>query len=245
MLSKGNSQPLASHRAGREAQNISEISLGLESSNLSQSASKISKKDAKKNDQPNNEWLLVPNGVNFQPRVEDEIMAAEVTESSMLAELTQPHEYFELFLNEETLDRIVIYTNAQAKSLVRNPETSHMKAWTDVTRREIKAFLAVLIHMGLTSCFNIREYWSKDDTFRIPGIARVMTRDRFDDIKRFIYFNDNTEAAQSEDCLRKLRMIYDSISQACQNHWLSKPKLTIDESMIAFSGDHSGIFFFF
>ena len=97
-----------------------------------------------------------------------------------------------------------------------------------------------MIHMGITPAPNYRLYWTKDKQFRISGIAEVMSRDRFEQIKRFIYFNTFQEANRSEDSLRKLKSIYNAISKSCKDHWKGSTNLSIDEPMIAFSGEHCG-----
>ena len=94
--------------------------------------------------------------------------------------------------------------------------------------------------MGINPAPQLRFYWNKDKRFRIPGIADAMTRDRFELIKRFLYFNDLEEAENPGDSLRKLRTIYESISKACLYNWKGEAQLSVDESMIPFSGDHSG-----
>ena len=92
--------------------------------------------------------------------------------------------------------------------------------------------------MGITSCPDLRFYWSEDKTFRVPGIANVMSRDRFLLIRKFIYYNDNHEAKNSDDPLRKIRVLYNSILKTCFKYWTPHSKLVVDESMIAYNGDH-------
>ena len=129
----------------------------------------------------------------------------------------------------------------EPKNGTTSPKKSHTKQWGDITRSELKAYLSMLIHMGITPAPNHEYYWNKDDKFRMRGIADVMPRDRFLQIKRFLYFNDYSEAKQSEDRLRKLKMIYASISQSCVNYWASTTHLSIDESMIAYTEDNVDI----
>lgn len=94
--------------------------------------------------------------------------------------------------------------------------------------------------MGLTPVANYKFYWTKDSKFRMHGIPEVMPRDCFLSVKRFIYFHDHEETASSKDRLAKLKTVYDAVSKACRQFWVATPKLSIDESMIAFTEVHSG-----
>jgi len=73
-----------------------------------------------------------------------------------------------------------------------------------------------------------------------PTVGRVMTRDRFFLIKKFIYFNDLREGRGGTDSLRKLRRVFESISEASRKLWLPRAKLVIDGSMVSYAGDHAG-----
>ena len=122
----------------------------------------------------------------------------------------------------------------------RKKKTSHQKVWTPITKAELKAYISLTVHMGITPAPHNRLYWSKDLKFRNQGIADVMSRDRFDLIKKFLYFNTLNEGKKSNETLRKLKVIYDGVSKACINNFKGSVHLSVDESMIAFSGDHAG-----
>jgi len=189
---------------------------------------------------------LLPPGGRFNPNIlhtlSDDDLRDERDESRV-HDLRNPLDSFELFITPEVLESIVLYTNQSAAQYLLKHlanQESHMKQWEPVTRIELKAYLAITLHLGINSCPELPIYWSRDESFRIPGITRVMPRDRFFAIQQFIYFNDLKEGKEGTDSLRKLRSVFDSISQSSQDLWLPRAKLVIDESMVAFSGEHAG-----
>ena len=168
-------------------------------------------------------------------------------------DLTSNHHYFErkstyldLFLTEELLELIVDYTNRRAQTHYQSHKKkrrSHTIKWNNLTIVELKAFLSILSHMGLMRAANLDFYWSNDKTFRYPGIADIMSRDRFKSINKFIYYTDPdpyTLSQNTKDPFMKFRTLFDAVNDSCQDHWNRTDKLTIDESMIEFFGRHSG-----
>ena len=56
---------------------------------------------------------------------------------------------------------------------------------------EIRAYMGFMILMGINKLPEIRDYWSVDPTFRYAPIADRITRDRFEEITRYLHFIDN------------------------------------------------------
>lgn len=96
--------------------------------------------------------------------------------------------------------------------------------------------------MGIMKAPNYEFYWAKDPIFRYPGIADAMTKDRFILLQKFVYYVDpQSDPRNTEDPILKFRRLYDAVSEKCSNYWTHNTNtLTIDESMVAFSGRHSG-----
>ena len=61
----------------------------------------------------------------------------------------------------------------------------------NVTANEIKAFLGILMLSGIIEVSSYRQYWKT--SLRIESIASSMNRDKFEEVKKHIYFSDNTE----------------------------------------------------
>ncbi len=61
--------------------------------------------------------------------------------------------------------------------------TKHYKEWKSTTQEELWVFFAMQIMMGIVNLPRTRDYWRKE--FRLPLIADLMTRDRFDFLLRY------------------------------------------------------------
>ena len=63
------------------------------------------------------------------------------------------------------------------------------------TADEIKAFLGVTILMGYHRLPSMRDYYARtaDPDLSVPFVKNVMSRDRFELIRRMLHFNDNAD----------------------------------------------------
>ena len=68
------------------------------------------------------------------------------------------------------------------------------KAWVDVYVPEMKAFISVLIIMGLCRRFSYRSYWSTNWLLDMPCFRSILPCDRFFAILRFLHLSDNSSA---------------------------------------------------
>ena len=91
--------------------------------------------------------------------------------------------------------------------------------------------------MGINKRPSLEDYWSCDPLLRTPGISRVMTIMRFQQILRFFHLNDN-EAADAEDRLAKVRPLFSAVQQSCAENYNLHQPIAIDEQMIPFKGRH-------
>jgi hypothetical protein len=72
-----------------------------------------------------------------------------------------------------------------------------MKNWVPTDRSEMRAFIGVMMAMGLLKKPTIESYWNKGGSFLLysPSFSQVFSRNRFQNILRFLHCNDNTQAA--------------------------------------------------
>lgn len=100
-----------------------------------------------------------------------------------------PHVYFRFFFTDEVLSLIAEQTNLYATQ-------NKQKNWVDVTNEEIRAFLGMLVLMGVHPLPNIDLYWSTDPFFCVREIADVMTVKKIKMIMKNLHLNDNTKMPQ-------------------------------------------------
>lgn len=144
-------------------------------------------------------------------------------------ESLEPAEVFVKFFTEELLESIVEYTN-KAESLGQGLQ------WKEFNKDELKAFLGIIIMMGIVKLPNCRWHWSNSERFgSSPIIRKSLSMSRFNAINKWICLYDKTNF-DGQDKLYKVRKLSDSVLEACQRNFGYEQELSIDESMISFKG---------
>lgn len=152
---------------------------------------------------------------------EPSIISADTTSKS-------PLDYFFKFFSEEIIDYITEQTNLY--SVQSNPVKC-----IDVTNTDMRDFLAVTILMGIIKLPSYRDYWNKD--YRYPLIADVMPLKKYEQIRRFLHFVDNTEV--TDDRYFKLRPLLEKVRTNCLQ-LEEECRYSIDEMMVAYKGTRAG-----
>ena len=70
-------------------------------------------------------------------------------------------------------------------------------------------------------------YWSVEEDFRVPLVANAMSRNRFDEILRFLHFNDNPNLVKT-DKMTKLRPLIDRLNQKFMTAYPKNVHLDLD-----------------
>jgi len=103
---------------------------------------------------------------------------------------------------------------------------------------ELERFLGVVFFMLIISLPNSRLHWSLD--LAITQINQILSRYRFEQIKRFVHFNNNDHMLPPEhqkfDKLFKVRPLSDHLRKKYNDTPMSQ-MLCIDEQMIPFKGN--------
>ena len=127
------------------------------------------------------------------------------------------------------------YTNS---FIDNNPST---RAWTDTTVEELKAFVGLLILMGIVTLPRLELYWSTSSPLiRAPGISSIMPLIRFEQLWRFLHLSNNNNEVQygqiGYDKLFNVRKLLDLLCPLFESEFEMYQSCTIDEAMIPFKG---------
>ena len=152
-----------------------------------------------------------------------------------------PHDplgIFSLFFDDQLVGMIVEETNRYAEQSLRGTN----KQWS-TNADEIRAYMGFMILMGINHLPEIRDYWSTDELLRYSPIADRISRDRFEEITRYLHFvNSETLPARGEEGFSRLQRI-DPMITALKDRFKStySPhcQLSVDEAMIPFKGRSS------
>lgn len=144
--------------------------------------------------------------------------------------LLTPIQYFKIFFDDSLLEYIVGQSNLYAQQT--NPATP-----LHLTREELEQFLGTVLFTSVFPLPKTRMYWRTSS--RVAQIADVFTRRRWEAVKNFIHFNDNSKmpptANNQMDKLFKIRPLIDNL--LCKFRKIPKEQiLCIDEQIVPFKG---------
>uniref|UniRef100_A0A673MY08 PiggyBac transposable element-derived protein 4-like n=1 Tax=Sinocyclocheilus rhinocerous TaxID=307959 RepID=A0A673MY08_9TELE len=135
----------------------------------------------------------------------------------------EPKDFIELFISDELIQNIVDQTNLYADQI---------HAWKPVTVSEMKVFLGLFFLTGIIHKPELDMYWSTDEMLATPYFSKVMSRNRFEIIWRFLHFNDNTaRPANDTDRLYKVRPVLDHLVSKFREMYQPNTNICIDEGM--------------
>ena len=148
-----------------------------------------------------------------------------------------PLELFSAFFDDTLIGLIVTETNKYAKLCLESE--GKQSTWSS-TEVEIRAYLGFHILMGLNHKPEIRDYWSRDEFLHYAPIASRISRDRFEEISRYLHFvSNNTLPKRDEPGYHRLQKIMPVLTYLKQNFLAAynpHQQNAIDEAMIPFKG---------
>ncbi len=164
------------------------------------------------------------------PPVKERIFKGDETLTGF-EEMENPIDFFHLFFDKEMINLIAEQTNLYSTQCNLN------KGSIGVSSQEIKNFIGILLKMCIVQMPRYRMYW--ENCTRYDNVAKVMSRNRFEEIKRFLHFVDNStrplQGSPDTDKLFKIRPLFEKLRKNCLQ---IKPEEhnSIDEQMIPFKG---------
>ena len=83
------------------------------------------------------------------------------------------------FFTDEVWELLVVETNRFAAQFRASQSASRPRPWHDVTEEEMKAFVGMLMVMGICKLPRIENYWSTSHPLFTPQLREVMPLVRF------------------------------------------------------------------
>ena len=179
------------------------------------------------NPQPTPRWKEVNGASTYRTR--PQWLGTDYQADSIQA----PIDYFRYFFDAFFMQYIVLQSNLYAAQI--DPSKLH-----DLSVCELEKFLAVVLYMSVVPLSSTRRFWSVK--LRIIQVSDILSRRRFEEIKRFLHFNDNSKMLPPDhenfDKLFKVRPLLDHL-RAKYNSITIPGTLCVDEQMIPFKGKSS------
>nr|XP_054750234.1 piggyBac transposable element-derived protein 4-like [Lytechinus pictus] len=117
-------------------------------------------------------------------------------------------------------------------------DADRASAWHDhpTTVPEMKAFLGLVLLMGVVRCPRYHLHWSTMEMFYHPFFSAIMPRNRYSLLRRFLHLSDNTAPNPNNNRLHKLESFLSLLIPKFRSLYLPKKMISPDESMIKFKG---------
>ena len=185
-----------------------------------------------------NIWHREPNP--RMPKVSSPHAVPPGSTTQRIKELTEPHELFEIFITDEELAAMAVYTND--KILAYREKYKAQKATTEETNiSELKALIGILLMTGLKNDNHVSSVQLFAPFDGCALYRATMSASRFSFLLRVLRFDNSRTRAQRllVDKLAPIRSLWDSFIATCKDVYVPGPHLTIDEQLVPFRGKTS------
>ncbi|XP_069092145.1 piggyBac transposable element-derived protein 4-like [Pleurodeles waltl] len=156
-----------------------------------------------------------------------------------------PISFFQLFMDDVFLEKIVEQTNLYAEQYLRDNRASlrpHSRAtrWIPTNLEELKKFLGLTFLMGLIRKPSLSSYWSTSPLMTTAIFSATMSRNRYLLLLRMLHFVDNTLVLPRDhpdsDRLFKIRPILNHFVARFSEIYVPGKEIAVDESLLMFKG---------
>ncbi|XP_049304617.1 piggyBac transposable element-derived protein 1-like [Bactrocera dorsalis] len=162
---------------------------------------------------------------------------------SFIDELETPAEFFQFFFDEDLINFIVEQSNILALQKDINKPANITKSEIEqfigefsvntVEKLSENLFSGIVLYMSLMKLPSSRHYW--DTTVGQEFVRTIMTCNRWENIKRFLHFNNNENMkSPGEDGFDKLFKVRPLLNKIRENILLipKEEQLVVDEQII-------------
>ncbi|XP_046684702.1 piggyBac transposable element-derived protein 4-like [Homalodisca vitripennis] len=145
--------------------------------------------------------------------------------------LQSPVDYFKDFFDNDLLT--LIATQSNLYSVQKNPNKP-----LNTSEKEVEQFIGICIYMSIYGLPRSRMYWNGNT--RVEKVAHVMSRNRWEELKANLHFNNNDHMPlqndPNKDRLFKIRPLVDALQNKFKNIPIEEQMLCVDEQIVPFKG---------
>lgn len=176
------------------------------------------------------EWECIRTGQENVGRRPQQNILREIPGPTALArrsvDCESPLSAWRLFIDDFILKKIKECTEKEARRVLENT------TWT-ISIEELEAFISILYARGVMGLaqFDLQSMWSK--SWGLPIAGKIMGRNRFVEIMRFLRFDDKSTRLQRlvDDKFAMVSEIWDRFISNCQSHYKPSENITVDEQL--------------
>ena len=111
---------------------------------------------------------------------------------------------FKLYFNEDVYSLITIESERYAKQKLNHSFS--------LSVADLDVFLGIVLLSGYNSLHQEQLYWSNDEDVGVNLVKKKMSRNRFQEIKRYLHFGDNNNLVE-DDKVAKIRKYLDLLNR--------------------------------
>ena len=145
--------------------------------------------DSEEEDEEEERWNVNPDPVVVS------LFSAATDPTSGIAEDRTAIDFFYLIFPKELIEHVAVRTNHYAQECIA---TKPYPKWFETTLDEMKAFFGLHVHYGIKQLPATRLYWSKDPLIGIPAVQKVMSRNHFDQLSKYLHLNNANQVPQED-----------------------------------------------
>ena len=172
------------------------------------------------------------------------VVRENITDAVDIDALTEPVDFFLLYVDDKLLDLMVKETNNYAEQVCRDKPNSgpfsFAACWTPTDKCEMKQFIGLTFLTGLIKKKELRDYWSTNSILETPIFPAVMKRNRYQSLLKFVHWNNNDHAPDPTDCNRdrlyKIRTLVDHLQMKFAEFFTPSANICIDKCLLLFKG---------
>ncbi|XP_051508182.1 uncharacterized protein LOC127414289 isoform X1 [Myxocyprinus asiaticus] len=145
-----------------------------------------------------------------------------------------PKDAWELFISENIIDEILRCTNLEGQRAA----SAKGKLWKEVTKEELKAFIGLTLLIGMEKSEDVPTQELFLDPLQNPLYKATMSGGRFEDIGRYLRFDDKRTRVEREtsDTLAAFRYVWDLFLINCRERFIPSDCVTVGEQLVLFRG---------
>jgi hypothetical protein len=139
------------------------------------------------------------------------------------------------FISPQILQAIAENTNEYEAIQFESTKdhTTKERPWKDVTGADIGAYLGAAMLMGVQPQSRIQDYWSTSSDKPTFPIQQYITRQRFQQISRYLKINNPNEVVPKQRFFNKLEPLLSSFKATSQKLVNLPDTVSIDENLVA------------
>lgn len=179
-------------------------------------------------------WKVPTATTNFEPRIINYIDNNNgVQQASGLSKNSCPTSIFEYFFNQELVEMIV------NKSSKYRKKQGFSRVPYNVTVTDMYSAIAIIIYMSIVHLPTISMYWNTDPMYNFQFVRKVMSRDKFLRILRFLHFSDEDNDkinGKDIDATYKVQPVIDMLLLRFQSAYRPGRNIVVNESVMLWKG---------